>query len=147
MHPGTKPQTDSPEPRSTWERLAVGTEWTTGAFTFDADLRRRTVDDYGYVHGLFGASDWLPGEAVLLAMGGLLEGGDALDDSVVALVGLEAVRFRRPVRAGDSVRVHVRVDAREERSGGRGLIVMRWRAANQDGEDVCEATAQLLVRR
>lgn len=62
-------------------------------------------------------------------------------------MGVEAVRFLRPVRPGDRLHMVIEVlDAR--RSGSRpgyGVVKVRWRAWNQSGETVAEATPSMWV--
>ena len=74
---------------------------------------RTLVDTGGYVHPLFAPGPGteeparavpLPGQGVLLLMGGLVEQSGALDDAV-ALVELRRVRFHRMLTAGDGLRV------------------------------------------
>lgn len=140
---------------STYDDLAVGDSFETPSRTVDAETVRELVATGGYTHPLFtdeayaaasplGATP-LPGQAVLLLMGGLVEQSGRFDETVIALTGLDRVGFRTPAFAGDTIRVAVTVEAKEpSRSGGRGTLVMQWACRNQRDELVAEATARML---
>ena len=63
--------------------------------------------------------------------------------------GIEALRWLKPVRPGDTVRTVVTVaDRRPSRSRpDRGIVILDYRAINQDGEEVMSMRAIQLVRR
>ena len=54
--------------------------------------------------------------------------------------GVESVRWVKPVRPGDTLRVRLEVlEARELKSKpGVGLVKNRWQLFNQDGEEVMQ---------
>jgi acyl dehydratase len=56
--------------------------------------------------------------------------------------GVEGIRWLRPVRPGDALRLRVEVlEARPSESRPHlGLVRARWRMVNQDGEPVMELT-------
>lgn len=126
----------APSRPATFDLLVEGTVFTTPSrLVTEADVQSM-VDLGGYTHPLFSdpahaaASEFggrlLPGQGVLLLMGGLVEQSARFDDSVIALVGFDDVRFHSPVQPGDEVEVEVAVLARERRRGHRGLLTMRW---------------------
>jgi acyl dehydratase len=142
----------------TYDDLAVGDRFDTPKHTVEEETVRTLIETGGYTHPIFtdpafaAASGFgrtpLPGQAVLLLMGGLVEHSGRFDDSVIALTGFDEVRFVAPAFAGDTLRAEVEVLAKEpSRSGSRGVLVMAWRCVNGAGEPVAEATARMLFRR
>jgi 3-hydroxybutyryl-CoA dehydratase len=67
-------------------------------------------------------------------------------DRVVALRGLDSVSFKRPVRIGDTIRVHSRVDSLRPLDGEHALVALAWRVRNQDGQTVARAKVEALWR-
>lgn len=66
-------------------------------------------------------------------------------ERVVALRGLDAVTFKRPVRIGDTIRVHSRVD--EVRPlDEHALVALAWRILNQEDRVVARAKVEVLWR-
>jgi acyl dehydratase len=139
----------------TYNELSVGERFHTPARTLDEDSVRALISAGGFTHPLFTDPEFaaasgfggivLPGQAVLMIMGGLLEQSGRFDESVVALTGFDSVRFVRPLFAGDTVRVEIEVLTKEETpSGARGVLVMGWRCVKGGGEPVAEATARML---
>lgn len=130
-------------PAATAADLVAGATFTTPSRRVtDADLEA-IVALGGYTHPLFADADHaaasplggrvLPGQGVLLLMGGLVEQAGRLGADVVALVGLDEVRFAAPVRPGDEVLVAVEVLERERRPDGRReRLAMRWRCLASD---------------
>ena len=81
-------------------------------------------------------------------MGGLSEQTGIWEETVVALVGFNNVRFTGPLRAGDTIRVEMEItDKRETKSPDRGIIVHKEICRNQRGEIIAEAEVTHLVRR
>ncbi|HEX9776339.1 MAG TPA: MaoC/PaaZ C-terminal domain-containing protein [Actinomycetota bacterium] len=141
----------------TYDDLAVGETFASAARELteeDVDLLVRVG---GYTHPLFtdpafaAASTFgrrpLPGEAILHVMGGLVEQTGRFDDTVIALVGFDDVRFRGAAFAGDSINVEVEIVAKEGKPDDRGLITMAWRCLGADGRPLVEATARMLFQR
>jgi acyl dehydratase len=89
----------------------------------------------------------LPGELVLLLLGGLAEQTGVFDETTLALTGLDAVRFRTPCLPGDRIRLEMEVVAKElSGSGRRGFLTLAWTCSNQRGETVLDARATLAFR-
>ena len=142
----------------TFDALEVGDVLRTPTHTVtDAD-----VDDLvrvgGYTHPLFADAGYarrspfgrrpLPGQAVLLLMGGLVEQTGAFDETVVALLGFRDVHFAAPAFAGDTIHVDIAVEEKSLKSEGRrGVLVMRWTARNDGDEVLVNATASMLFDR
>ncbi|MEU8802386.1 hypothetical protein [Spirillospora sp. NPDC048819] len=108
----------------------------------------------GYTHPLFNpdAREWsegvrapMPGQGILLLMGGLVEQSGLLDRAI-ALIELREVRFLKMLKAGATLRVRLTPGA--SRETGSGKIVQRYRWTAVDGEDdpVVEAVAVMLLR-
>ena len=135
--------------------VEVGDRWTSPELTLD-DRCREVTAWAGYVFPLFSDEAFahqagfsaipVPGELVLLLMGGLAEQTGAFDETTLALIGLDEVRFRRPCHAGDTIRLEMEVVAREPSSSGRGSLTFAWTCVNQRGDTVVQARATLAFR-
>jgi acyl dehydratase len=113
------------------------------------DLVATLVDRAGYTHPLFhpppgSGGPPLPGQGVLLLMGGLVEQSGALDDAV-ALLELRRARFHTPLRAGTTLRV--RIEPAGSRTTSRGKVVQdfRWTGVDAAGATVAEVEAVMLM--
>jgi acyl dehydratase len=113
------------------------------------DLVAVLVGRAGYTHPLFNPPPGtggppLPGQGVLLLMGGLVEQSGALDDAV-ALLELRRARFHAQVRAGATLRV--RIDPLDSRTTSSGKVVrdFRWTAVDAEGRMVAEVEAVMLM--
>jgi 3-hydroxymyristoyl/3-hydroxydecanoyl-(acyl carrier protein) dehydratase len=133
-------------------RLIPGDEFTTSAIDITEEMRADLVRIGGYTHPLFSrpgtvslpAGSPVPGQGVLLLMGGLVEQSGRLDDAVV-LMGLADVTFRRPAVPGSRVAVRVEVIAETPHRSKNCVRTMHWTAV--DGATVLvTATAAMLVR-
>ncbi len=112
------------------------------------ELVATLVETGGYTHPLFnpapGTPRPLPGQAVLLLAGGLVEQCGVLDRAV-AMLEIREVRFARMVFPGTSLRVRVEgVEARATRSG-RELHQLRWLVLDEADEEVADATVLMLM--
>lgn len=99
----------------------------------------------GYTHPLFADPDFIPGQAVLLLLGGLVEQTDRFDETVVAMLGMDDVKFTAPARVGDTIQATVEVLEENRRETTRTLV-MAWTAINQDNVKVAESTVTMLFR-
>jgi acyl dehydratase len=91
-------------------------------------------------HGLFGLS----------LMEGLKSELKLYDETSVASLGWDEVRFKRPVMAGDRLRVRFRfTEKRPTRAATRGIVVEELELINQRDEIVTEArhTSLILTRQ
>jgi acyl dehydratase len=80
------------------------------------------------------------------AMMGILVRDMLADSTSMGSPGLDNIRWLKPVRVGDSVRLTVRVlDKRISKSKpDRGIVATRWEAFNQDGELVLTVESNAL---
>ena len=139
---------------STFEALAIGDTFTTPSITLDAERVANIVAAGGYTHPLFtdpafaAASPFgrtpVPGEGLLLVMGGLIEQTDRFDETTIALTGFDSVRFVAAAFIGDTVHVVAEVLAKEP-SKKTGTIVFAWRCF-MDDELLVDAAARMLFR-
>lgn len=136
----------------TYDDLSVGDSFTTPSVSVTPAVAQSLIDTAGYTHPLFtdpafaAASPFgkrpLPGQAVLLLMGGLVEQSGRFDDTVIALLGFDGVAFRAPAFEGDHLTVTVTVTAKED----RGVLVMNWNAHNATGDLLVESVARMKFR-
>lgn len=121
-----------------------------------ADHMATLINVGGYVHPLFTDPAFLaaspfaarpvPGQALLLIMGGLAEQSGAYDDRTLALLGFEAVEFHAAAVDGDAVHLEIRSLGVEAGSNAR-ITRWAWRCHRGDGTLLVEATARFLMRR
>jgi len=105
-------------------------------------------NDHEYAKNTVFGSRIAPGRLTLFIMGGLEEQIGIYDETVIALVGLDKIRFKAPLRAGDTIHVEFRViDLKETSKPDRGLMVHRSRCINQRGEVLIENEAAHLMKR
>lgn len=136
-------------------RLQVGEQFVTGTVEVTEAMRADLVRIGGYTHALFARPDEvslpegspLPGHAVLLLMGGLVEQSERLNDAIV-LMGLTDVRFRRPAVPGTTLAVVVEVTQESPHRSGNVVRIMKWSAvaADSHAEVLVATTVQMLVR-
>ena len=112
----------------------------------------------GYIVPMFNDNEWakkntpfggviVPGEMTLFYMGGLAELSGRFDETVIALVGIDKVRFKTPVRPGDTVHLEMLIaNKRLTSKGDKGLITFGWTCKNQDNDVVAEAEATLMFK-
>ena len=140
-----------------YQALAVGETFRSATRVLDAGLVDSLVGLGGYTHPLFTDPAYLattpfermpvPGEAVLLLMGGLVEGTGRLDETTIALLRFDAVAFEAPAFVDDTIHVDVTVLGKEpSASGRRGVLVMQWRCVAQDNRTLIDTTTRMLFR-
>lgn len=67
-------------------------------------------------------------------------------ERVVALRGLDAATFKRPVRIGDTIRVRSRVEQVRPLDSAHALVAFAWRIVNQDDQVAVRARLEALWR-
>jgi acyl dehydratase len=127
--------------------IAVEVENLT-AFAAEFDPQPFHLDDVAARKSLFGglvASGW---HTAALTMKLIVEGEFKPAGGLIGL-GVEQIRWPRPVRPGDVLRVESEVlEVRESQSNtDRGIIKMRSTTRNQAGETVMVQVANLVVPR
>lgn len=125
----------------------------TGSTTVTAETIDTIVTTGGYTHPLFRPNSErsadegttpLPGQGVLLLMGGLLEQSGILDHGI-ALLELKSVRFFQMVREGAVIRVEV--EELESSATSRGKVVQhyQWTVVDENNERIAQVQAVMLV--
>jgi acyl dehydratase len=65
----------------------------------------------------------------------------------LALVSVDGMTFKRPLFAGDTMKVIVAVtETRPTSRGDRGIVTFRHTVRNQNGEDVMECTVKRMLK-
>ena len=137
-----------------FDRLQPGTRWVS---------RGRTITETDIVQFAGLTGDWFPlhtdreyaaqtaygariahGLLVLSVAAGLVP---LPPESIVALYGMDRVRFTRPVFIGDTIHVEVQVARKDARGADRGLLTIVLDVRNQRGETVAMTHSKILVRR
>lgn len=127
----------------------AGTVMTTATREVTVDLAARLVESGGYTHPLFHPDDPtdrpLPGQAVLLLMGGLVEQSGVLDHAV-AMLEIRRARFHTMVRPGSRIRVEVAPGPTEPVKSSRVHQELTWTAYDDDNEAVATVEVLMLVK-
>lgn len=103
------------------------------------DAERMKDSEYG--HRL------VNGFLVVAMMQGLKIQTGMLDDSVIALYGVNDLQFREPVAIGDTIRNEITVKDLESKDSSSGIVRLEEKAINQDGDEPVIATTQTLVKK
>lgn len=139
-----------------FEDVVVGTEMRSDAHIVSAEAIAQFCDltqDHHPLHtdAAYAKSRGFPGVIAhglfgLALMEGLKTAMGLYENSSIASLGWDGVRFVRPVVAGDEVHVSFRfVDKRLSSKGGRGVVTEALQLVNQRGECVIEAQHAALV--
>ncbi|MGH7776766.1 MAG: MaoC/PaaZ C-terminal domain-containing protein [Candidatus Dormibacterales bacterium] len=141
-----------------WEEWEPGREWETAARTIgeaeishfaglSGDFNPLHVDEE-YARGTIFGTRIAHGPLVYAIAAGLIFQLHLYDDTLIAFLGLESLRFTHPVRAGDTVRARIRVlDRRETSRSDRGVMRRELRVLNQRQECVQEGVQVFLLKR
>jgi hypothetical protein len=138
-----------PTSKDWFEVAEVSSYVVTPAVEVTSDLVHDLIGLGGYTHRLFqgdgtGQAPPLPGQAVLLLMGGLVEQSGALDDAT-AMLELRRVRFRRMVTPGTSLSVRLSAGPETTTRSGKLLREYTWTAVDGTGEALAEAEVLMLM--
>lgn len=131
---------------NTAEHLVTAGEIITFARQFDPQpFHTDPVAAKGSLFGELVASGW---HTAAISMNLMVRGEMGLDGGVIGHT-VDQLRWPRPVRPGDRLRVIMEVAALnpEPSRTGRGKLKLLCRTLNQDGQPVQEMTANLLVTR
>jgi acyl dehydratase len=141
-----------------WEDWQVGAEFESPARTLtEADIVAFAglSGDYNPLHvdeeyartTVFGGRV-AHGPLVYAIAAGLLFQLHLYDDTLIAFLGFEDLRFTKPVRPGDTLRARVQVlEKRETSRPDRGVMKRRLQVISQRGEVVQEGTQAFLLKR
>ena len=141
-----------------WEDWEVGAEFESPARTVteaDVALFAGLSGDYNPLHvneeyaktTVFGGRV-AHGPLVYAIAAGLLFQLHLYDDTLVAFLGFENLRFTKPVKPGDTIHAWIKVlEKRETSKADRGLMKRELRVLNQRDEVVQEAVQTFLLKR
>jgi acyl dehydratase len=141
-----------------WEEWQVGAEWVTAGRTVtEADIVNFAgiSGDYNPLHmdeefcktTQFGTRV-AHGPLVYAMAAGLLFQLHLYDDTLIAFLGFEDLRFTGPVKIGDTIRARIEVtETRESSKPDRGVMKRRLQVINQRDEVVQESTQAFLLKR
>jgi len=88
------------------------------------------------------------GPLVYAIAAGLLFQLHLYDDTLIAFLGFENLKFTKPVKAGDTIRAKVKVlEKRETSKPDRGVMKRQLQVMNQRGEVVQEGIQAFLLKR
>jgi len=141
---------------SSFDDLAVGDRIDCPSKTVVEGVAALMIGLGGYTHPMFNDHQYIdtatpfdrpliPGEMTLFFLGGLAEQSGIFDETTVALVGIDDVRFKTPVLVGDTIAFEMEV-VEKKRSERHGTVTFAWRCHNQEGQLVLQAKATLLFR-
>ena len=142
---------------NTFENLQPGESHPGGSVELAEHHRELVATVGGYTHPLFTDAEYirdspfpaalLPGEFTLFLLGGLAEQSGLFADDVIALVGIDEVRFPSPALIGDTITLEMDVVGHDRRPGGStGTITLEWRATKQNGDQVLTCRVTMLIR-
>lgn len=141
-----------------WEEWEVGAEWVTAGRTVtEADIVNFAgiSGDYNPLHmdeefckaTQFGTRI-AHGPLVYAVAAGLIFQLHLYDDTLIAFLGFEDLRFTAPVKIGDTIHARIKVtETRESSKPGRGVMKRRLQVVNQREEVVQESIQAFLLKR
>jgi acyl dehydratase len=141
-----------------WEEWEIGAEFESPARTLtEADIVQFAglSGDYNPLHvneeycktTMFG-SRIAHGPLVYAIAAGLLFQLHLYDDTLIAFLGFEDLRFTKPVKPGDTIHARVKVLEKQETSKpDRGVMKRQLQVINQRGEVVQEGRQAFLLKR
>jgi acyl dehydratase len=123
------------------------TEESVISFALEWDMQPFHVDKEAAKSSIFGSLISSGLQTILLTYRLYFQLG-VLDGTALAGLGIDNVRFRHPVRPGNTIRVNAEVtELRPTRQPDRGVIVWNLEAVNQDAEIVLTMTLSALIAR
>lgn len=88
------------------------------------------------------------GPLVYAIAAGLLFQLHLYDDTLIAFLGFEDLRFTKPVKPGDTIHARIKVlEKRESSRADRGIVKRQLQVVNQRGEVVQEGIQNFLLKR
>ena len=141
-----------------WEEWQPGRKWQSSARTvgepeistfagLSGDFNPLHVNEEYCKKTIFGTRI-AHGPLVYAIAAGLLFQLHLYDDTLIAFMGFNSLRFTAPVKAGDTIRAEIKVTSRKETSNPeRGIVIRELRVFNQRDECVQEAEQVFLIKR
>ncbi len=141
-----------------WEEWEIGAEFlTAGRTVTEADIVAFAgiSGDYNPLHideefckkTPFGGRI-AHGPLVYAIAAGLLFQLHLYDDTLIAFLGFDSLKFTKPVKPGDTIRARATVlEKRETSNPSRGVMKRRLEVLNQRGEVVQEGVQAFLLQR
>ena len=141
-----------------WEQWEVGAEFESPARTVtEADIVAFAglSGDYNPLHvneeycktTIFGGRI-AHGPLLYAIAAGLLFQLHLYDDTLIAFLGFENLKFTKPVKPGDTIRARIKVlEKRETSNADRGVMKRQLQVLNQRGEVVQEGVQAFLLKR
>jgi acyl dehydratase len=106
-----------------------------------------TSQQYIEQHSIY-PKRFAPGALTFAFTEGLIILSGCIHGVGLALVSVDGLVLKRPLFAGDTMRVRVEVAAvRETKRNDRGIVTFAHTVLNQDGEAVMECRVQRMLRR
>jgi acyl dehydratase len=141
-----------------WEEWEVGAEFTSASRTVtetDLVIFSGLSGDYNPLHTdeeFCKKTDFgtriAHGPLVYAISAGLLFQLHLYDDTLIAFLGFENLRFTKPVKPGDTIHAKIKVLERRETSRpDRGVMKRELQVINQRGEVVQEGIQAFLLKR
>lgn len=141
-----------------WEEWHIGAEFTSPARTVteaDIVMFAGLSGDYNPLHineeycktTQFGTRI-AHGPLVYAIAAGLIFQLHLYDDTLIAFLGFDSLKFTTPVKAGDTIHAKLKVlDKRESSRADRGVMKRQLQVFNQRGEMVQDAVQAFLLKR
>ena len=141
-----------------WEEWDVGAEFISPARTVteaDIVMFAGLSGDYNPLHTneeyckttQFGTRI-AHGPLVYAIAAGLIFQLHRYDDTLIAFLGFDSLKFTHPVKAGDTIHAKLKVlDKRESSRADRGVMKRQLQVFNQRGEMVQDAVQAFLLKR
>ena len=141
-----------------WEEWQVGAEFkSSGRTVTEADIVMFAglSGDYNSLHideefckqTQFGTRI-AHGPLVYAIAAGLLFQLHLYDDTLIAFLGFDSLKFTKPVKAGDTIHARIKVlEKRETSNPERGVMKRQLQVLNQRGEVVQEGIQAFLLKR
>lgn len=137
-----------------FDEIEIGQRWVT---------RARTITEADVVNFAYLSGDWhaihtdreyadktsfgqrvAHGFLVLSTASGMVP---AKPEAVLALYGLDRIRFIAPVFIGDTVHVEMEAEEKVDREDGTGMVAFDFQVVNQRGDPVIVCTYKLWMRK
>jgi acyl dehydratase len=141
-----------------WEDWEVGREWKTGGRTIgeaeisafaglSGDFNPLHVDEVYCQSTVFGTRI-AHGPLVYAVAAGLLFQLHLYDDTLIAFLGFNSLKFTAPVKPGDTIRAQIKVlERRETSKPDAGVVIRELKVFNQRDECVQVGEQAFLLKR